>query len=94
MPKQASMFLEVLNDMRMYRDSDEYREARARYEERYQGRAKIKRVKQSDQVDEEVKAVPIAYNSFAVDNNKDSIGEFTVRFEPRALTEGNRTAQD
>jgi len=45
MPKQASMFLEVLNDMRMYRDSDEYKEARARYEERYQGRPKTKRVK-------------------------------------------------
>jgi hypothetical protein len=45
-------------------------------------------------VDEEIKAVPIGYSSFAVDNKKDSIGEFTVRFEPRALTEGNRTAQD
>jgi hypothetical protein len=35
LPKKASMFLEVLKDMRMYRNSDAYRETRARYEESY-----------------------------------------------------------
>ena len=29
------MFLEVLKDMRMYRDTEEYREMRAKYEQKY-----------------------------------------------------------
>jgi hypothetical protein len=61
------MFLEVLKDMRMYRDNEEYKEMRAKYEEQYQGRPVKRRLKATEKVEETMKIVPISHSSFNIE---------------------------
>jgi hypothetical protein len=61
------MFLEVLKDMRIYRDNEEYRETRSKYEEKYQGRPIKRRLKVTEQVEEAMNIVPISHSSFNIE---------------------------
>ena len=65
------MFLEVLKDMRMYRDTEEYREMRAKYEQKYQGMPMKRRLKATEQVEDGPNTLPISHTSFNIERKNE-----------------------